>query len=214
LEKEANSSPELAKRTLAPGELLELLDGLSVEVLEGLSIHALGKAEKDGATGWFVVKDNEGVVHAGSCYNVIEPVAMTDTPLVGDGRALRKMQVGDSFTLLEGPTKQPDGKIRAKVKMTGGSDIGWVTIQGNAGTVYASQSSMQYKILKDVALKKQAGESEVVRNLEKEELIDLIVEPCEEKVEPVVWANVRVLSDNTCGWVSQRLRLLRRRCQC
>jgi len=172
-----------------------------VEVLEGLSIHALGKAEKDGATGWFLVKDNEGVVHAGSCYNVIEPVAMTDTPLVGDGRALRKMQVGDSFTLLEGPTKQPDGTTRAKVKMTGGSDIGWVTIQGNAGTVYASQSSMQYKILKDVALKKQAGESEVVRNLEKEELIDLIVEPCEEKVEPVVWANVRVLSDNTCGWV-------------
>jgi len=63
-------------------------------------------------------------------------VALTDAQDIKTGKAIRKLAVGETFTVLEGPV-EIGGLTRLRAKTSKDEKEGWITLKGNAGTVYA-----------------------------------------------------------------------------
>jgi hypothetical protein len=79
---------------------------------------------------------------------------------------------------------------------------GWITIKGNAGSVYAKQSDKLYSVKHEVALQQKfASGSEIIRVLTVGEAVETLEGPREEKIPPVSRAKVRT-RENVCGWIT------------
>jgi len=194
-------------RTCKPDEVLELVEGPRKEAFEP-ALRVRGKACSDGAIGWFTVRDKTGVVTAEKdekFYTCSQSVAMTDNQDIKDCKVIRKLAVGESFTLVEGPI-QEGGITRVRAKASKDDQEGWVTTQGNAGTVYASASSKHYCLLQDLPLQKKLSStsSETIRELAKEEMMQGLEEPKEEASPPDVRIRCKALSDGALGWITLR----------
>merc|ERR1719277_2432647 len=100
---------------------------------------------------------------------------MTDSMDIKDCKVVRKLAVGELFTVLEGPTVAEDAGIpRVRGKSVQDDKEGWITVKGNAGTVYAEPSTKHYCVLQDTALSKKFSSADAggqVRTLEKGEAI-------------------------------------------
>jgi len=207
LQTEFVSEEEEAIRTLKVDEVIELLEGPRKELFTPvLRVHA--KAISDGAAGWFTVKDSKGATFAepdGQYYSCITSVAMTDALDIKNCNVTRKLTEGEVFSVSEGPVNDKDAGItRVKGKAMKDEQEGWITIKGNAGTVYAEASSKHYTVTDDVALQKQfsSSDSETVRMLEKGEAMQAIEGPKEESIAPAVRVKGRALSDGAIGWIT------------
>merc|ERR1712003_64692 len=92
-------------RSLQADEVLELLEGPRKETYP-LALRIRGKACSDGAVGWFTARDKKGIVLAeadGKYYSCVTTVAMTDDLDIKNCKVVRKLAVGELFTVLEGP---------------------------------------------------------------------------------------------------------------
>jgi len=192
-------------RLLKYGEVLEMLEGPRKETFPP-GLRARGKVMSDEAvTGWFSVRDRQGTVFAeaeGKIYSCVATVAMTDTFEIKDCQVVKKLAVGELFTVEEGPVKQEEsGVTRVKGKTLADEKVGWITVTGNAGTTFASASKTHYAIVREVKLQKSvATNSEVIKTLAPGEAVQ-VSETKEEAQQPSVRVRVRTL-DGTCGWVT------------
>jgi len=210
LEKEIKSeSGDNVVRALKPEEVLELVEGPRKTTFEpGLKVK--GKAVSDGAIGWFCVRDKTGTVFAeadNKYYSCTSSIAMTDNFDIKDCKVVRKLAAGELFMVEEGPVQVEDAGIsRVKGKSLKDEAVGWVTIKGNAGTVYAEASNKHFCILQDVPLTKRfptlsAGEE--VRVLAKGEAMQVLEGPKEENFQPETRLKVKALSDGALGWITK-----------
>lgn len=73
-------------------------------------------------------------------YRCISPIAMLTNFSMADGiENIRALEVGEELTLLEGPAMDPHSNVW-RVKLRGADEaIGWVSLQGNQGTVYLEE---------------------------------------------------------------------------
>lgn len=196
-------------RTLKPYEIFELLEGPRKETFAP-AIRVRGKASKDGVTGWITAKDKKGVVFAepdAKYYACVGTVAMTDALDIKKCKVVRKLVVGEMFTLLEGPNEDKDAGItRVRGKCCSDDAEGWITIKGNAGTTYAEASSKHYTVLQDVPLQKKYGSNSpdqaLVRTLEKDEAIEALDKPKEEVFAAESRIKGRALADGAVGWIT------------
>merc|ERR1712176_1756498 len=96
------------------------------------------------------------------------------------------------------------GIERIKGKALKDDAEGWVTVKGNAGTVYAEVSSKHYSVMFEVPLHKKfpSEGSETVRELAKGEAIQALEPPKEETFSPAVRVKGRALSDGSVGWIT------------
>jgi len=198
-------------RALKADEVLELIEGPRKEAYDP-SLRAKGKVAKDGAQGWFTIRDRKGRSFAESdekCYKCSASVAMTDELDIKSSKVLRKLAADEILTVLEGPVEEKAAGItRLKVRAAKDEKEGWVTLKGNAGTVYVEPHSKQYSVVQDQPLTKAfrtAGRGprvEEVRTLEKGELVELIEGPKEEQHPQETRLRVRALSDGAAGWIS------------
>jgi len=200
-------SEDMPVRTLRADEVVELLEGPRKESFSPVvRVHA--KAVIDGVAGWLTVKDSKGATFAepdGQYYSCITSVAMTDELDIKNCNVLRKLTEGEVFTVLEGPVNDKDAGItRVKGKATKDEKEGWITIRGNAGTVYAEASSKHFTVIEDVALHKQfaSADADIVRMLDKGEALLATQGPKEETVQPAVRVKGRALSDGAIGWIT------------
>jgi len=197
-------------RSLKADEVLELVEGPRKETYEpGLRVK--GKAILDGAMGWFTARDKTGFVFGeadSKYYSCSASVAMTDNFDIKDCKVVRKLAVGELFTVEEGPTQVADAGItRVKGKCVKDDAIGWITTKGNAGTVYAEASSKHFCILQDVPLTKQfvtAKPGEEVRVLAKGEAMQVLEGPKEEAYATETRVKVKALSDGAVGWMTMK----------
>jgi len=130
---------------------------------------------------------------------------MTDNLDIKDCKVIRKLAVGESFTVLEGPVQEGEAGItRVRAKASKDDQEGWVTTKGNAGTVYASSSSKHYCILQDTPLQKKlsSSSSETIRELAKGEMMQSLEEPKEESCPPEVRIKCKAVSDGAVGWIT------------
>jgi len=207
LQTEFSSDNTEDMRTLRQDEVLELVEGPRKEVF-GKASRVRGKALSDGVTGWFTVKDSKGSAIAepdGQYYSCTTSVAMTDEQDIRNCNVVRKLVEGEVFTVLEGPVQDKEAGItRVKGKATKDEQEGWITIKGNAGTIYAQASSKHYSVVEDVPLHKQFSSvgAEPIRILEKGEAVQAMEGPREESFPPQVRVKGKALSDGMMGWVT------------
>jgi hypothetical protein len=197
-------------RQLQADEALEVLEGPRKEKLSEVS-RAKCKATKDGAIGWFTLKSQSGDVLAEtdvSLYQCTASIAITDNKDIRNCKVIRKLEVGEVFKVLEGPSQEDGGVTRCKGFIVKDGQEAWVTIKGNAGTVYAEPGSMHYTVLSETPLQKKfkSGENETVRMLEKGEVVVLIDGPKDEKFDPVWRLKGRAVGDSAIGWITLRSR--------
>jgi len=213
LDPEAKAGAETV-RSLKPLEVLEMMAGPKKETFEPAQ-KARGKALSDSATGWFTIRDKEGNVFAeaeGKFYTCTAAVAMTDNLDIKDCNVVKKLAVGELFAVEEGPTvEEGSGVTRVKGKSCEDEKVGWITVKGNAGTVYATASTKHYAVVKEVALQKtNAASSEQVRQLAEGEVVQVMEGPKSEVIQPVMRVQVKASSDGAVGWVTTGASIVKR----
>jgi len=196
-------------RSIAAHEVLEILEGPRKEPL-GNAMRARCKAVSDGATGWFTMKSQHGTdcVRLGSTtYVCTSSIALTDSIDIKDCKVVRKLSKGEGLTVLEGPIEDEKTnvpRIRARASSDGAE--GWVTVRGNAGSVYAEESGRQVIVSRAMPLQRgmDSHASATVRMLAEEEILDILEGPVEEIADPPLRARVRAAVDGKVGWITLR----------
>merc|ERR1712151_204390 len=105
-------------RKLAVGEFFEASGPVAEDSSTGVS-RVSGKALQDGKIGWVTLKGNAGTAYcepATKYYSVKKEVAL-EKRFQSAGAEIRKMDVGETFQLLEGPRDEKvQPEVRAKVR--------------------------------------------------------------------------------------------------
>merc|ERR1711865_771046 len=108
----------------------------------------------DSKLGWLTVKDTTGAILAekDGKYKCKQTIALTDGIDVMNSKVIRKIELNEIVTKLEGPEDSSGAqRIRAKAEKDGAE--GWITVTGNAGTVYVAETpSKVYTIKKAMPL--------------------------------------------------------------
>jgi len=195
-------------RALKADEVVELIEGPRKVCFDN-GIRVKGKCISDGAMGWFTAKDKTGTVFAeadSKYYSCTSSVAMTDNMDIKDCKVIRKLAVGELFTVEEGPLEEKEAGItRVKGKSLKDEQVGWITIKGNAGTVYAEASSKHFCVLQDMSLTKKFPSNnpgEEVRTVLKGEAMQVLEGPKEETYAPEVRVKVLATRDGATGWIT------------
>jgi len=100
-------------RTLKVDEVIELIEGPRKETFPP-ALRIKAKAVSDSATGWLTAKDQKGVQFAEQdvkYYSCTTSVAMTDDLDIKNCKVIRKLNVGELFTVEEGPHEDKDAGI-------------------------------------------------------------------------------------------------------
>eukprot|EP00930_Biecheleria_cincta_P069318 TRINITY_DN57073_c0_g1_i1.p1 TRINITY_DN57073_c0_g1~~TRINITY_DN57073_c0_g1_i1.p1 ORF type:complete len:2024 (+),score=506.13 TRINITY_DN57073_c0_g1_i1:617-6073(+) len=194
-------------RDLGAGEVLEVLEGPRREA--PASVQRAKVKVSDGAVGWitFVGRNNEATCELKSTtYKCTASIAVTDIADMKDSHVRRKLEVGEGIVMLEGPiVDETTGVTRIRARAMRDDLEGWVTLKGNAGTVYAEESGKQYTMQKEGALHKGFRSiSGSLRLLKQGEEVTLLEGPREEKIEPSTRMRCRALADDAVGWVTLR----------
>merc|ERR1719223_724874 len=141
--------------------------------------------------GWFTMKDHMGNIHAelsdkNRCYLCSSSVAITDSFDIKNCKVVTKLAVGEFFISGEQPsTDESAGIVRLSGRTAKTGQVGWITLKGNAGTVFATPSKKHYVVLRDSALEKQfASGSASVRTVTCNEVLEVLEGPKPEKREP------------------------------
>jgi len=197
-------------RSLRTDEVLELVEGPRKVTFEA-GLRVKGRASSDGAVGWFTAKDKNGAIFAeadSNYYSCTASVAVTDSKDIKDCKVIRKLSVGELFIVEEDPVDEPGtGITRVKGTCLQDEVTGWITLKGNAGTVFAEPSTKHFCILQETPLTQQfptARPGDEVRKLAKGEAMQVLEGPKQENHAPEVRAKVKTLTDGAVGWVSLR----------
>lgn len=98
---------------------------------------------------------------SGSFMEVVKPTTLTDGLSISRSKVLKQVKPGDMLEALEGPMKDDSvGVQRVKVRALVGEATGWVTLSGNAGTVFVRECSTASSI--EAALKKAEAKAAAV----------------------------------------------------
>jgi len=196
-----SSSKEIFRAQV--GEVLEVLLGPEKEPpVESQRLK--GRAGKDGKAGWVSLKDAQGNLNL-----EVEKLLVCRTSIVittafdiTEGKALRRLEVGETLQILEGPTEDSIRSLtRIKAKAKNDGKEGWVTMKGNQGTAYVEETSRHYVCQRPVALESrfQTG-TPLVRHLEEGEVFEAVEEPSTEKREGPKRMKGRNIATGTVGW--------------
>jgi len=191
--------------TVEAGELIEVLEGpkagRAVEVLR-----ARGKAIKDAKFGHVVISDST------SSTPNLEPLSLmvckTTTVLTSEFditgcTPVRKIDVGEKLEALEEPQKDEGRKMtRVKVRCRKDGQEGYATVTGSQGTTYLVEG--QFYICRHSTPITLTPGGRVVRDLEVDELFEVMDGPTKEKKEGTKYIRGRVLSSGEEGWFLQQ----------
>jgi chromosome segregation ATPase len=208
LGKEVKTGSEPPIRTLKAEEIVEILEGPCTETLQPAK-RVKVKASSDGKIGYVTITDQHGeefVEKDSKVYTCTATCAITDVFDITTCKVIKKMAVNDVFTITEGPvSEESSGVSRVKGKSNKDDTEGWVTVTGNAGTVFAKLNDKLMTVKKEVALLQKFGtDSPTVRMLAADESLEVLEPAKEEKVQPVERIKIRAASDGAVGWVTTK----------
>jgi len=194
--------------TLRVQEVAEVLEGPRKDST-GVMKRVYGKSVRDGAVGWFAITDTQGhpcAEEGKATYTCRSAIALTSVRDIKECEVIRKLEKNEILTALGQPEQDGEsGVLRIRGRASKDGAEGWVTMKGNAGTVYVEATGKQYTILKKVPLQKgfQATSGEL-RMTAVGESFDMLEGPKEEHTVPIVRARVRATSTGSEGWVTVR----------
>jgi len=193
-------------RALKPGEVIDVTEGPRKEPAASL-LRARGKMRSDGAVGWFTMKNRHGeecIEPNQTIFACLAGVALTDDMDIKNCNLVRKLEVGEVMTLLEGPVDNVASITRIRVRAAKDRAEGWVTMKGSAGKVFAEEIGQFCVVTRAVPLQtNQKSElSTTLRMLAAQELLELLEGPKEEKSTTVVRVRGSALTDGRVGWMT------------
>mmetsp|Transcript_38101 Transcript_38101/g.89254 ORF Transcript_38101/g.89254 Transcript_38101/m.89254 type:complete len:2003 (+) Transcript_38101:126-6134(+) len=196
---------EQLRQTLR-GEVFELLEGPRQEPSKEVT-RLRGKCKKDGAVGYFTVKDAAGETLLEPAKRLVckQAVALTTVFDIAEGKAIRKLDAGEVLEQLESDSKdEARGLWRTKVRSVNDSLEGWATIKGNQGTEYLKVSESFYTCVRPMSLEsKLAGTGVVVRSVEAGELVEALDKPTQQTLQGTTRAKGRSTHDGLVAWMTQ-----------
>jgi len=197
----ASASPEL--RTIQPGEVLEVTEGPRKEPpIETERVR--GRTVKEGKTGWVTWKDALGNLNFEETKLLVcrQSIAITTTFDISEGKALRKLDVGELLEPVEGPQDDPVRSMtRIKARSKEDGKEGWVTMKGNQGTSYIEETSRFCVCRRKTGLEsKFSTSSSGLRSVEEGDIFEVLEGPRSDVKEGAHRVRGRVLSDGSEGW--------------
>merc|ERR1719183_1764259 len=108
------------------------------------------KAANSGDIGYISINDATGEVAAekdSRCYVCKSVIALTDAQDINESKVVRKVNINEVLVKLDDTVDQ-NGALRMRVQLASDKKEGWITIKGNAGTVYAEESKKYWVIKK------------------------------------------------------------------
>jgi len=188
---------------MQPGEVLEVLQGPQRESSVEFQ-RVRGIAGSDTRQGWVTLKDSSGNANLELTKLIVcrQSIAITTTFDITEGKALRKLSVGEALEIVEGPQEDSVRSLtRVKARSKTDGKEGWVTVRGNQGTCYAEETDKHYICIRETSLQKSfCTDSPPLRTLEKGEVIEVNEGPKTETKEGNKRVKVRKLPDGTEGW--------------
>jgi len=197
-------------RELLEGEVLEMLAGPIEQTFPDMQRAKL-EAVKDNAKGWVTLVDKDQVTLVGltkKYYICKASVAITNSEDVKASKVVRKLEKDELFEAATGELKADtkSGIFRVHGKASSDGVEGWVTVKGNAGTIFLDLVPKKYTVDKESIMYKNDKENPtgVLRKLEVGEHLTLISDIMTVKVEDMERIKVRAVNDNAVGWITKR----------
>jgi hypothetical protein len=108
-------------------------------------------------------------------YTCSNSIALTDQFSISKSKVMRTLEVGEKLEVLEGPNKDEATKVeRIRVIAPKDKVTGWVTVQGNQGTVYCEPTSGEKQMLAlDQAIMQRRKVAIAAAKLEKDARVKL-----------------------------------------
>jgi len=84
---------------------------------------------------------------------VVKDVAITETFCIKDTKTVRRLDLGEVIEVVDGPRKEEATDVtRVHARAMSDGAEGWVTIEGNHGTVFLKEGGSTFKVVKDTIL--------------------------------------------------------------
>jgi len=193
-------------RDVCTHEVAELLEGpVPTGGRSEQRVH--GKKLSDGTLGWISLSDADELPTAErdkSRYACVSGIALTDGLSIQSSAVIRKIERGEMLSALEGPTEDATvGIERLRVKTQKGEE-GWISLKGNAGTVFAEEASNLFIISRRVPMHRSqaGGAAEVICWLQEGDRLEGTSEPVTVSLPARQRMKVRLRSDGMEGWVT------------
>merc|ERR1712176_1209730 len=103
-----------------------------------------------------------------------QSIAITTTFDIAEGKAIRKLEVGETLEIVEEAKEDPQRHLtRIKAKTKNDAKEGFVTVKGNQGTAYVVESDKHYLCKRKISLdKKFETNSSNLRMIEEGEAVE------------------------------------------
>mmetsp|Transcript_21035 Transcript_21035/g.55705 ORF Transcript_21035/g.55705 Transcript_21035/m.55705 type:complete len:786 (-) Transcript_21035:60-2417(-) len=136
-------------------------------------------------------------------YRVAKATMLSDGHAI-DSKGLRRLEEGEHVQGLDCPRKHAtSGVTRVKCKAMKDDVEGWVSVQGNKGSVFLEPCSKYLACLKETVITAELDvSSDTVRKLNKDELLEVLQFPTKDPGCGVMRVKAKVASDGATGWVS------------
>jgi len=148
-----------------------------------------------------------------SYMKVVKDTVISSERNVKEGEVLRRLEVNEVIEVVEGPVKEGSiGVERVRAKTMSDGVEGWITVEGNQGTVFVVESEGLFRVVKETILTNsfELGESkEVTRRLHDTtwklipgEIVEVREWPRLEPKSGLRRMRCRVRSDGHIGWAT------------
>lgn len=118
-------------------------------------------------------------------------------------KTCRRLELDEVMEILEGPTKvQASGVSRVNVRVMRDDLVAWVTLAGNAGSVFLEEGGDTFKVARETLLTAEADEQKADRKLLPGEIVDVIEWPKREASSGLVRMKCRAQKDGAVGWAT------------
>jgi len=195
---------EGAVGTVKAEMIVEVIEGpMKIQAKKEDVLRCRVKASKDGAQGFLVTRDENDITFAevsDKHYQCASVTGITDDEDMAKCKVLRKLKIGEAVELLGEPVANEEGVKRVKCKAVADGMEGWAAISGAKGAAFLKPATKYHVIKKEATLLKSA-KGEAVRELEVDEIVEVLSGPNAEKVDPPLRTKGRVVGDEgVVGW--------------
>jgi len=133
-------------------------------------------------------------------YRVVKPTMITEAEELSS-KAVRRLEVGESLMADGIPTKEKVLRIKCKAPSDGVE--GWVTIEGNQGTIFLETRSHYWICTKETLITEELAVSSATSgNLLKDSIVEIMEFNQKDPTSSVMRAKTRVVQEGTTGWVT------------
>jgi len=167
-------------------------------------------------------EDGEGMIVKDKFINLIrafmkvaKDTVITAGISIKESKTLRRLDIGELVEIIEGPLKEDTvGVVRVHARVVKDDIDGWITLEGNQGTVFLEDSGNEFKVVKETILteafeldggasKENARKLKVqTRKLKEGETVEVRVWPTKEKGSGLMRMKCKAKSDGATGWVT------------